>query len=190
MLSTLYKYLFLNEIAAIPGVGSLRVSSIPATTSAGMIHPPQQHLSFQAGTALTDKKFYSFLATETGVSEVDAVRKFQDFAYQLRKDIQSNAQVELTGLGIFKKNATGELAFESLLSPDKFFPSIPLTEVSKKPEPSETVLQNETGVEEHGIEVYAEEESVPKDRWWIWALALSLIALAAIAYYYMQNGVI
>jgi nucleoid DNA-binding protein len=187
MLSTLYKYLVLNEIAAIPGVGTFSVTSKPATITAGMIHPPMQHLSFQAGTALTDKKFYSFLATETGVTEVDAVRKFQDFAYQLRKDLQTNSHIELTGLGVFNKKATGELSFESSLSLDPFFPSIPLTEIAA---PSSPVIENEREVEEHGIEVYPEEESVPKDRWWIWPLVLALIALTAIAYYYLQEGVI
>ena len=169
MLTALYKYLVLNEIVAIPGVGNFTVKRIPATVIASVIHPPQQVLSFQAGTALTDKKFYSFLAEENGFSEVDALRKFQDFAYQLRKDIQTNNHVELTGLGTFTKNATGELEFQSALSLDTFFPSIPLKEIDKPITPISTAEE----IVEHGIEVYPEDDVVPKDRSWIWALVLS-----------------
>ena len=186
MLTALYKYLVLNEIVAIPGVGNFTITSKPASINAGKIYPPQQDLVFQQGTALTDKKFYSFLAEENGVSEVDAVRKFQDFAYQLRKDIQSNNCVELTGMGIFSKGPTNDVTFQSIFSLDKFFPSIPLQQVAAPATPINTV----TEVEEHGIEVYPEDEAIAKDRWWIWALVLGLIALAAIAYSFMQEGVI
>lgn len=183
MLTALYKYLVLNEIVAIPGVGNFTVSKTPATVNASVIHPPQQALSFQAGTALTDKKFYSFLAEEKGVSEVDAVRKFQDFAYQLRKEIQNNNNVELTGLGTFTKTATGDLAFQSALLLDTFFPLIPLKEVV-----TPAILTNDVVEEEaHGIEVYPEEEAVSKDRWWIWALVLAILALATIGFYFMRE---
>jgi len=184
MLTALYKYLVLNNIVAIPGVGNFTVVDKPAHINASIIHPPQQLLSFQPGTALTDKKFYSFLAHEKGVSEVDAVRKFQDFAYQLRKDIQANNHVELTGLGTFTKNATGDLAFQSSLSAGTFFPSIPLKPI---PEPV-IITSTEKEIEEHGIEVYPEEEALPKDRWWLWAVVLAILAFAAIGFYFWQEG--
>lgn len=188
MLTALYKYLVLNEIVAIPGVGNFTITNIPATLKVSVIHPPQQVLSFHAGTALTDKKFYSFLAAENGVSEVDAVRKFQDFAYQLRKDIQSNNHVELTGLGTFTKSTTGELTFQPILSLDPLFPSISVKEVAA---PATSIeAEAEVQMEEHGIEVYPEDEAIPKDRWWIWPLILAVVALAAIGFYFMQEGVI
>ncbi len=187
MLNELYHYLILNKIAAIPGVGNFAITSKPAHIDSGIIYPPQQQLLFQQGTALTDKKFYTFLAEQIKISEVDAVRKFQDFAYQLRKDIQSNSQVELSGLGIFKKEATGELAFESTLSLHQFFPTIKLNELAESVLPTPHSNQE---IEEHGIEVYPEDEVVKKDRWWIWALILTIIALAAIGIYYMQEGAI
>ncbi|MCE3281449.1 MAG: hypothetical protein K0Q66_186 [Chitinophagaceae bacterium] len=179
MLDSLYRYLFLKEQVSIPGVGSLRVQKQQAVfdTGSGMLKPPISSIVFEQGTALTDKHFYYFLAQQTGLSEVDAVRRFQDLAYQLRKDIQNNDHVELSGLGVFRRNATGNVVFEQDVQPDVYFPPF---EVSSRQKQSIEAPEEEN----HGIEVYEETPVTKKDRWWIWAVALTAIAIAAVVYHY------
>ena len=187
MLNSLYKFLLLNNNVSIPGIGSFFIERTAAVVNAGSVIPPKHQVQFQPGTALADRNFYSFLALETGSNEVEAIRKFQDFAYQLRKDIQSHPHVQLSGLGILQKNAVGEIEFQPSISADHYFPVIPLIQ----PEKVEEKVVDEPMDEHHGIEVYPEDEQpIKKDRWWIWAITLTVIALAAITYYYMQQGVI
>ena len=83
MLHSLYKYLVLNDHAGIPGIGTFSIERGAAAMHGDMIDPPVQRIHFSHGTALTEKKFYQYLSSETGLSEVDAVRRFQDFAYQV-----------------------------------------------------------------------------------------------------------
>jgi hypothetical protein len=179
MLDVLYKYLVLTDHAGIPGIGSFNIKRSSAQFKGSSFYPPVTEVTFQPGTALTDKNFYHFVAEEKGISEVDAVRKFQDFAYQLRKDIQSHAVIHLGGIGVLKKNSVGELNFETEF-PGNYFPTITpeaivpgaAAVVSEEPET--------TGLEEETI--------VKKDRWWIWATVLALLALAAIGFFYMQEN--
>lgn len=185
MLQHFYRYLLLNRQASVPGVGSFSIETFPASFEVNSINPPQHLISFKAGSALTDKQFYQFLASETGMSEVDAVRKFQDFAYQLRKDLQSNPQLHVTGLGILKRSATGEIAFEPQNSIQQFFSPVRLTEVQKQ---DDITVEDDAG-SSHGIEVEEEVEPIKKDYWWIWALLLAVTALAVIGYFYMQGDI-
>lgn len=180
MLDALYKYLILNDSVSIPGVGSFHVKRSAAAFDQGthIFYPPASEIKFEQGTALTDTKFYHFLSREKGVSEVDAVRKFQDFAYQLRKDIQTHPFVELSNIGVLKRNGLGDVVFESSVSTRKYFPSIAPAETGDSQE--ETIIAEKEDI--------GEEASMTKDRWWIWATVLALLALAAIGYFYMQDS--
>ena len=181
MLDPLYQYLFLRKKVSIPGVGSLAVKNAAARfdETSGTLVPSVPYIVFEQGTALTDKNFYYFVSHHAGLSEVDAVRKYQDFSYQLKKDIQNNEQVELPGLGIFKKDPSGRIGFGPLIDASLYFQPLTPLALGKKPE-----IERE---EAHGIEVYDESGTVPKDRWWVWALVLTIIAIGAIVYYYYQQ---
>ncbi len=186
MLNSLYKFLVLNDHVSIPGVGTFGVQRTAASFDGNAFQPPVQTISFEAGTALADKKFYDFLAVDHDFSGLDAVRKFQDFAYQLKKDIQSNNAVELSGLGILKKNNLGAIVFESSAI-NQYFPKLTPAEVEQpKNISTENVIPSSETVSYPEEETH-EEDVVVKDRWWIWATVLGLLALAAISYFYMTN---
>jgi hypothetical protein len=38
-------------------------------------------------------------------------------------------------------------------------------------------------------EYYTDETAVAKDKWWIWAIVLGVVAISVIAYYLSQNGI-
>jgi hypothetical protein len=177
MLDVLYKYLVLSDQAGLPGIGTFVVNRTPAYFKGSTLQPPGAAISFKPGSALTDKNFYHFAAGEKGISEVDAVRKFQDFAYELKKSIQSASFVELTGIGILKRNATGEIAFEP--GPASDFLAVLA--------PGAVQLPKQEVVDAEHNETMISEEEMPleKDRWWIWATVLALLALAAIGYFYI-----
>ncbi len=186
MLNSLYKFLVLNDHVSIPGVGTFSVQRTPASFDGNTFQPPVQRISFEAGTALAEKKFYDFLAADHDFSGVDAVRKFQDFAYQLKKDIQSQSFVELSGLGVLKRNNLGAIVFEPSAI-NQYFPKLTPAEVEQRQNISteNVVSSSETAV--YSVDETTVEEIVVKDRWWIWATVLALLALAAIGYFYMTN---
>jgi hypothetical protein len=186
MLNSLYKYFILHDHVGVPGIGNFTIERSSAEIIGNTIEPAKPVILFSPGSALTDKQFYQFLSLETGLSEVDSVRKFQDFAYQLRKDIQSNPFVTLKGFGTLKRNATGNISFEPAVTIDKYFSSLTALPLEKKEEePSQEYI-----TEENGIEVYTEDEVITKDRWWIWALILAVLALGVVGYFYMQGDII
>ena len=173
------KYLALNESVSIPGVGSLSLRHVPAKEIKTDIHPPVTHIDFEKGTALTDKNFYYFLSAQTGLSEVEAVRKFQDFSYQLRKDIYANDYIVLTGLGKFRKDPVADLVFEpSFQSGDYFSPIVPLPKQNHSEVEQDTIADV---VEHEQTELETEEK---EEISWLWPMVLGLAALAAIGYYY------
>jgi len=183
MLNVLYRYLILNDHVSIPGVGNFTVHHQPALLSGNTIQPPATTVSFEGGTAITDKQFYTFLAKEKGLSEVDAVRRYQDFAYQLKKDITANTSVELNGLGVLTKDPHGNILFEAVPSAQQYFSAITLN-VSAEVAPAIVTATSESVTTEEETET----ENIRKDRWGIWAGILAAVAIAAIAWYYLTES--
>jgi hypothetical protein len=184
MLNVLYKYLILNGNAGIPGVGSFTTHRHASHNDNASFHGPVNSVSFEAGTALTDKNFYHFLAVEKGISDVDAVRKFQDFAYQLRKDLQANHIIELSGIGVLKRNNNGEVILDAGISTEKYFPAISPVKVSLKSQ----VEKGSLAKEDETITETEEEDIIKTDRWWIWATVLAVLAIAIIGLFYWQES--
>ncbi|HEX6914993.1 MAG TPA: hypothetical protein VF145_07115 [Chitinophagaceae bacterium] len=185
MLPLIYKFLVLNQSVGIPGVGNFSCEKDPAAINGNHLTPPRYHIRFQPGSALTDRVFYRFLAAEKNVSEVDAVRQFQDFAYQLRAQVNQYPSVDLSGLGVLRKNQAGELLFESSADLNHYFLPLNLTEPGKpqmsEPPGAQALPAGETE---------AETAEPVKDRWWVWALVLLSIGVGAIVYYFMSEGLI
>lgn len=182
MWNAIAKYLALSQHVEIPGVGSFRLESSAAQAGDMLLSAPRQQIVFNRGTALTDRRFYDFLAAETGITEVEAVRKFQDFAYELRQKLQSQPEVRLGSIGSLSRSPLGEISFESSFSSDRYFPDIQLPEVATARDQGAVITDDES----NAIEAAA-EEATPADRWWLWAVILAVTAVAAIGYYYYMQ---
>lgn len=186
MLKPISKYLALYHHLNIPGVGSFHLATAPAALRGNELLPPGQSLVFAPGTAVTDKRFYEYLATETGLSEVDAVRRFQDYAYELRKRIQAGSSVQFGQWGILGRSAGGEIMFEPQPPTEIYYPSIDLSiPVQEQSSPArEAVAEYAEPTAEGETEI---AEAPRSDPWWLWTLLLALAAMAAIVYYYMSE---
>ncbi len=173
------KYLALHRHASIPGVGAFAIAHEPAILdeAAQIIYPPVSKVVYTPGTALTDKHFYDFLAAELSINEVEAIRKFQDFAYDLKNKINHQSKVDVRGLGVLYKNSLGEISFDNEESAEYFTP-IHLEQLN--------VIADTESDEQSTIEAY-EEEVPAKDQWWLWALLLGLVGVGALIYYYYTN---
>ncbi len=189
MYQLLYKYLVLNQHLSIPGVGSFDMVQVPARLDFinRSIQAPEPIVKFTNKTAIADKKFYAFVANETNISEVDAIKQLHEFAYQLKSDIQTSHEVTLPGMGILKKETGGHLSFESAPVLHDYFPSAVAERVIHE-NTEHTILVGDDEFSNIEMEELLEEQAkIKKDYWWVNALVLGSIGVAAIVYYYMNN---
>lgn len=193
MLNDVFKYLVLHDHVSIPGIGNFSIRKEPAHWEGNTLRPPMPVVVFEPGTALTDKRFYRFIAAEQGITEVEAVRHFQDVAYQLRKDLQANTSIELSGWGTFTKDNAGQPIFHSSLDLSTYLPGltpVALVKPSQNDRGDSDINRNEA---EFAGTTEAEEvvESTARpDRWKVWALILGGAAILAILIHLMQEGAI
>jgi hypothetical protein len=181
----LVKYFALNKKLILPGIGSFNTATQPAQLEfvEKTLHAPAHSITFKQDETADDSNFISFLIKETGLGQFEASNKFNYFIMQLKEKLQSGIALQLPGLGVLTNNGdhysfTGETL-------QQFFPGITAERVIRQnAQHSIRVGEDQkTSAEMHEI-LHKETE---QDRWWIGAIVLGVIGVAAILYHYLSK---
>lgn len=183
----IHKYLLQHKKVSIPGIGHFMIETKSASIDVeqNMVHAPQQYISFKSETALADRVFYNFLAKELHIEEIEAIKKFHEFTYQLKSDINHGEGVQFNGIGSLKKQPDGSFVFEAENALENYFANISLPAIINNVHDSpiqHLQLKNENFTD---IELTpVDEAEVKPDYWWIYAIVLAIAGIAAIWYKY------
>lgn len=183
MYPLIYKYLLLNKQVSIPGVGNFEIQRTSAKLDFlhNTIKAPQEEVVFKNETALADKNFFKFLALEMNVDEIDSIKQFHEYAHHLKSEINNSSVVELPQLGVIRKDNMGKLQFENVLSLKNYFVDTHVTHLDKKEVEKVVINESKTVIDSEEEDMYI-EGTPKKDLWWVWAILLGLIGLAALYY--------
>ena len=164
--------LFQNKICKLPGIGTLVMVSNSAETDFvnGQIKSPFETIEFIAAP-----------------SEENIFNEFSAMSELLKKKLAENGSFFLHGIGTFFKSNGHEIMFSPILIDPVF--SLP-THVERviRQDATHAMLvgdQRTTNVE---MTEYFTEQVSTKDRWWVWALVLFVIGIAAILLFLYLNG--
>jgi hypothetical protein len=190
MYKTLYQYLILHHNLSVPGIGTFFINKSPAKIEFPdkLIHPQSYSLSlvFPAGAPPTS--FFTALANLLHITDREAVVQFNDFAFDMKKQIMNGSVIVWNGIGTFKKGYAGEVNFTPAFQELVF----------EKPVNAEKVIREHP---EHLIKVGEEERTATemskflssdtekKAYWWTWALIVALLATMFLGWYFSENGI-
>ena len=188
MFAALYRYLIINHQLSLPGVRRfvLERTSAQSDFVNKQIQAPAYSISLQQDTLPHSGSFFKWLGGALAISEREAIIKFNDFIFDIKKQISDGAIVKWDHVGELKKGMGGKINF-----------------TADNIETPETSIIAEKIIREHAshtIRVGAEEKSSvemqellqspagSKSRWWILPLILFVITVAFIVWYMITNG--
>ena len=92
----------------MPGIGTFLLERKPAEIDFinKRMNPPSYTIALQPAVS-SSKKFYNWLAATLGISEHDAILRFNDFAFDLKNQIVSGAIVNWMGVGTLSNGLAG-----------------------------------------------------------------------------------
>ncbi|WP_205512759.1 hypothetical protein [Longitalea arenae] len=211
MNNVLVSYLLQHKSISIPGLGSMYIERIPAQTDFvnRRILPPDYHFRFDKYFDAPDKDFFTYLAKQQNIADYEAIKWYNEWAYELRSKIREGQVVEWDGIGTLKKDISGEIIFEAAGRIPSLQESTPANrvihthtqhtmlvgdqEVTRKIVNTDTAepgaLENNViAGEEQAPELY--EEPPKKKGWWIFALILAALALTVIGLRVYRDGLV
>ncbi|QEC69971.1 hypothetical protein FRZ67_22715 [Panacibacter ginsenosidivorans] len=185
MTQYLAKYFALHRKLVLPGIGFFNTSTQPAQLEfvEKTLHAPVHTINFWQDENVADNNFISFLIKETGLNHYETINKFSQFITGLKEKLQSGVALKIPGLGILTNNENGYSFNPENLQ--QYFPGITAERVIRQnAQHSVRVGEDEkTSVEMHEML----NKEVVKDRWWIGAIVLAVVGVAAILYYYLSR---
>lgn len=190
----LTSYLLQHKSLSIPGLGTIYVERIPAQTDFvnKRILPPSYHYRFDKYFDAPDKEFFTYLAQQKDIADYEAIKWYNEWAYDLRNRLRVDRQEEWAGIGILKKDLSGDIVFEAAGALPSWLEPAPANRVIHQ-HTQTTMLVGDREVTrnlhpETGNGYPWEEEQREKDAWWIYALIIAAIALSAIFFHFYKNG--
>jgi nucleoid DNA-binding protein len=212
MNNVLVSYLLQHKSISIPGLGSMYIERIPAQTDFvnRRILPPDYHFRFDKYFDAPDKDFFTYLAKQQNIADYEAIKWYNEWAYELRSKLREGQEVEWEGIGILKKDISGEIVFEasgripSLQEPtaanrvihshSQHTMLVGDQEVTRKIsniDSTPTVSDNNNVIsgDEQQIPDYPPyPEEPPKKKWWLFALVIAVLALGVIFFRVYKSG--
>lgn len=176
-------YLFQTRSCPLDNLGSLSITTTAADPdfTNKIINPPIPNILFQQNelpvTGLTN-----FIADSTGCDETEATAALDHFYDQLKTDIADKGSAKLNGIGNLYVDSSGNLQFQQEELPNVFLQPVIANRVIH-PQAEHHILVGDKESTNTLMTEYFNEEPVKKDRWWIWAIVLGVIAITLILIY-------
>lgn len=186
----LYQYFVLHKRLNIPGIGTFLLERKPAISDFPnkIILPPSLNIALHHGNATPSKNFFTWLADALKISDRDAVIRFNDFAFELKRKISAGDRVQWDGVGTLSSGLAGEIRFESALK----------NTAIEAPVKAEKVIRENA---EHTVRVGEDERTsvqmlewlnqpqARKNYWWAWALVVGLLMTMFLGWYFSEHGI-
>jgi hypothetical protein len=189
MQNSLYEFLILNKKISLPGIGTISLRQDPAQLDIGNRQFTSSSFSFLLDTKndTPSKKLFEWLAVSLGISEWDAIRSVNDFSSSLKNKISEEGKVSWENIGVLSRGNTGDLKLNPFAIDIRSEQPVNAEKVIRE-KFEHTVLvgeQEKTSVEM--VEYFAEE--TPKRNYaWIVAVAIIVLAVMFIGWYFSEKG--
>ena len=177
-------YLFRYKKCPLPSIGSLQLLDGHATVlhAEKTIEPPVPYIEFRQAEIPADN-FIHFIALQKSIPVADAGNKLAAFCKGL-ENLDAYKEVKLPYAGKFYVDAEGNLIFRQIEIPETFLPVV-TAERLIHPDVAHTMRVGDKETTTVVMtELYSDTGPIKKDRWWIWATILTLLAVAALFIYF------
>ncbi|HRH51614.1 MAG TPA: hypothetical protein PLP23_22890 [Panacibacter sp.] len=184
MYQYLHKYFSLNRTLTLPGIGSFYAE----TQSANLdfinktLLAPVIVIHYKSEDAIAEEKFYNFLSKESGLNKIESTDHFNFFTTNLKQQLETGTELKFQGIGTLLKNEDGFL-FKQDEALRNLFPVIAAERVIRL-HAEHNIRVGEDDKTSTEMHAHLAKREVKKDQWWIIAIILAAVGIAAIAFYY------
>jgi hypothetical protein len=181
----LHDYFIQNGSLSLPGIGVFRLVRISpqADLANRKLLPPSYTVRFDNRNSTPSKELFSYIAMRTGMDELDAVRRMNHYAYDIKDRLQHGGKVEWPGMGTLLPDNGSGFGFEPNRMTFDFTSEVDARRVIHKQSQHTVIVGDEEKTNEEMQEILLEPERKPGwvSGFWFRALLIALVAAAIIA---------
>ena len=210
MYESLYRFLIKYKRIDLPDIGAivLQTQSAHSEFVSRSFLPPVYFFSFEKArlTVSAERndqnkfrqgkearlgKLFSWLAVNYGVTEREAIVRFNDFVIELRKELGAGKTIAWRGIGNLQKGPGGEIEFHADKTGQPWLQQTVAKKVIRE-NAEHTMLVGETEKTSAQMsEMLLNPRSVKDKRvyWWVWPLAVIIGIFIFLGWYFSEHGI-
>jgi hypothetical protein len=189
MYEVLNKYLVQHKSISIPGLGSIVAETIPAVTDFAnkQFLPVHYKYRYDKYFDAPDREFFSYISQKNGQQDFESIKWYNEFAYELRNKIRTEGQAIWEGIGIFKRDSTGDTIFEAYQQPYELFAPVTAERIIRTDAKHSILVGDKEKTNYEMTELLSDDVHVEKESWWIYALVIAAIGLIVLFFHIYQH---
>ena len=191
MFDVLNAYLYQHRSISIPGLGTIYLETLPAAVDVAdrTMLPPAYQFRFDKYFDAPDAAFFSYIANQQNILDYEAIKWYSEFSFELRNRIKNEDAVSWDGVGILKKDGTGNVLFEPAESPLQFMQPTPAMRVNRQ-NAQHTLLVGDRERTSEEMNEWLHDDARRRRRvaWWVIALIIAIAGLAFLGWYFYSHG--
>lgn len=190
MIEVLKSYLVQNRSISIPGFGTILVDRLPAQSDIAnrSIRPPVYQFRFDKYFDAPDKDFFTFLAAQKQIADFEAIKIYNEWAYEFRNRIRAEQSVVWDGVGVLQQDASGEILFEPAETATPHLFPVKAERVIRTDAAHAMIVGDKETTSTRMTEYLSEESPRKTNRWVIAAVIIALVAMALIFFRFNIAG--
>jgi len=190
MYELLYRYLIKYRKLDLPGLGKLALKMHPAKAEfvSHSFSPPGYFFEFERTEDVPPERLFSWLASNLTITEQEAVIRFNEFIFDLNRQLREGKQIHWEGIGSLQKEFSGEIKFSPQRKEFPWYQKIVAEKVTRN-NAEHTMLVGErekTSTEMKELLSIGEKEK--SDHWWVWPLAIALAIVIFLFWHFSENN--
>ena len=193
MFEPLYLFLIRYKQIELPDIGVVRVQTQPARIKFidREVLPPVSSFTFSSKVQGPPNKLTNWVAHSLNISETEADSRLNHFINDIKNQLQDGKEVVWKGVGKFSKDLMNEIKFEPQEKTFGFQQAVIAEKVIRENARHAVLVGEREKTAAEYSEIIEERENVilSKTNWWIWPVALIVLSLIFIGWYFSENGI-
>ncbi len=171
----------------MPGLGTLAVTNKHAEADFlnKSINAPSQIISFDKKETEADM-LVDYIVATNNCSVLEAIDVLSKYCNNIKQELVTHGKAVIDNAGYLIKDTNNAVVFEQTPLPDYFQPPV-IAEKVIHPDATHTMLVGDKETTNVQMTEYYTDSPATKNYWWVWAIILFVIALAALLIYYNQE---
>ena len=191
MYECLYRFLIKYKRLDLPGIGTiaLQLQSSRSEFTDRHFFPPGYFFTLEKEDEIPKGKLFSWLASHFGITDSEAVIKFNDFIFDLTRKLKEGKEIHWQKVGSFQKEFTGEIQFTSVKEELPWLENVPGQKIIRA-NVEHRMLVGE--VEKTSTEMNKLLNSVTDEKkysWWVWPVATVIAIFLFLGWYFSEHGI-
>lgn len=192
MLQLLHQYLIQHKSVSLPGLGTIELQHIPAISNFTdhIIEPPALKAILDDTRDTPGKGLFRYLSGKLQIEEWEAIKKLNDFSYELKNELKQGRKVVWDKIGTLKYDLGGTLQLEAVAIVNNFVFPLPAHRIIRS-DVNHTILRGDTEVSGSFFPESREdigEVSANGNRQLLWVIILVALGLLLLFLHLYDTG--